>query len=140
MTENVTLTFETAFITYRIAYDKNAPSGENVTGRMTTKTFTYEELVVLARNQYVCKGYEFAGWNTQADGSGDAYENLAKVRNLTTKQGEVVTLYAQWKRESLENLTASIFSEGRIAFWIGIMLAAGLIIMVGCMVSVRNRR
>ena len=140
VTENVTLTFETAFITYRIAYDKNAPSGENVTGRMTTKTFTYEDLVVLARNQYVCKGYEFAGWNTQADGSGDAYENLAKVRNLTTKQGEVVTLYAQWKRESLENLTASIFSEGNIAFWIGIMLAAGLIIMVGCMVSVRNRR
>lgn len=140
VTENVTLTFETAFITYRIAYDKNAPSGENVTGRMVTKTYTYDDLVVLARNQYVCKGYEFAGWNREPDGSGDSYEDLAKVRNLTTKQGEMVTLYAQWKRESLENLTASIFSEGSIAFWIGIMLASGLIIMVGCMVSVRNRR
>ena len=43
------------------------------------------------------KGYEFAGWNTKADGSGVKYTNDNTV-TLTSN----VTLYAQWKPEKYE--------------------------------------
>ena len=41
-------------------------------------------------------GYHFAGWNTSADGSGDAYTAGASV--TTFGYTETITLYAQWER------------------------------------------
>ena len=41
-------------------------------------------------------GYHFAGWNTSADGSGDAYAAGASV--TTFGYTETITLYAQWER------------------------------------------
>ena len=52
----------------------------------------------LRKNMYSCNGYEFLGWNTAEDGSGIFYADKAEVLNLTDKEGEVVRLYAQWKR------------------------------------------
>jgi uncharacterized repeat protein (TIGR02543 family) len=50
----------------------------------------------LTANAYKRTGYTFAGWNTKADGSGKTYKNKASVKNLTTKNGKTLTLYAQW--------------------------------------------
>ena len=50
---------------------------------------------------YLLHGYEFAGWNTQPDGTGDAYDDGEAVFNLA-EPGERITLYAQWKPCSYE--------------------------------------
>lgn len=41
-------------------------------------------------------GYDLAGWNAEADGTGTAYAKGQSVTNLTAEQGAVVDLYAQW--------------------------------------------
>jgi len=42
-------------------------------------------------------GYDFAGWNTQADGSGFPYQ---EGTSLIVPYGQAVTLYAQWRAKS----------------------------------------
>jgi hypothetical protein len=39
----------------------------------------------------------FAGWNTQADGSGASYTDSQSIKNLTTRAGATVTLFAKWE-------------------------------------------
>lgn len=62
----------------------------------------------LTKNNYFRLGYEFMGWNTSPDGSGDSFEDGAEILNLsfadwntpetwTDLDEGVVTLYAQWK-------------------------------------------
>ena len=51
----------------------------------------------LPGNTFTNTGYEFAGWNTEPDGTGDFYANKSTVQNLSTVKGDTVTLYAQWK-------------------------------------------
>ena len=51
------------------------------------------------RNTFKRAGYKFAGWNTKKDGSGKAYKNKQKAKNLA-KAGKVKTLYAQWQKVS----------------------------------------
>lgn len=78
---------------YTIVYNRNGGTGTaiaNQTGREYDKTYT------LAKNTYKRTGYTFVGWNTKADGSGTTYKNGASVKNLTTKNGGKVTLYATW--------------------------------------------
>lgn len=79
---------------YTIAFNGNgADSGEmaDLPKREYDKTYT------LRTNAYKKTGFRFVGWNTKADGSGKAYEKNASVKNLTSKNGAVVTLYAQWE-------------------------------------------
>ena len=52
----------------------------------TTATATVKD------NMFTRAGYEFTGWNTQANGTGDSYSS----GNSITIAGEEVTLYAQW--------------------------------------------
>jgi uncharacterized repeat protein (TIGR02543 family) len=49
---------------------------------LTTNTFTFE-------------GKTFNGWNTAADGSGTHFKD-EEVNNLSSTEGDTVTLYAQW--------------------------------------------
>ena len=48
----------------------------------------------LSANTFTKEDYGFTGWNTEADGSGTDYADVATVKNLTTD--ESITLYAQW--------------------------------------------
>ena len=44
------------------------------------------------------KGYDFLGWNTKADGTGDSYKSGDELTFADNGNGgEAVTLYAQWK-------------------------------------------
>lgn len=93
-----TLTFYAQWkaITYTVKYDGN----KSTSGSTASSTHTYDEAKNLTKNGYKKLGYKFTGWNTKADGTGTAYKDEQSVKNLTTKDGDVITLYAQWKRNT----------------------------------------
>ena len=80
-----------------VTYNLNAPEGLTVGGDAPTDDTKYlkdEEVTVkaLAADNKLA-GYEFTGWNTQADGKGTAYAADAKFAiKADTK------LFAQWKK------------------------------------------
>ena len=84
---------------YTVVYDPNIPSGETYYGTMENFNFTYDLPIKLSKNLYVRPGYEFIGWSKEKepDSSAKIYADEEVVTNLTTKKGEIVTLYAQWK-------------------------------------------
>lgn len=77
---------------YQIVFDAN--SGE---GFMGEQALTYDTTSNLHDNLFVKRGYRFAGWNTEPDGSGKTYHNKQAVLNLAAEDGSEVTLYAQWQ-------------------------------------------
>ena len=83
--------------TYTIKFDKNA---SQATGNMDNQVFTYDTSSPLNNVSFENTGYTFTGWNTKANGSGDAYDNGDDILNLLT-EGET-TLYAQWSPNSYE--------------------------------------
>ena len=54
----------------------------------------------LPANKFKRSCFSFTGWNTKKDGSGKTFKNKATVKNLSTKAGATVKLYAQWKLKS----------------------------------------
>ena len=61
---------------------------------------TYDQAASLTPNGYTKTGYTFMNWNTQRDGGGTAYTDGQNVSNLSSKEGDSVTLYAQWRANS----------------------------------------
>ena len=82
--------------TYTVAYDGNGSTG----GTVPTDGTTYKQgnSVVVAGNTgaLLKTGYNFAGWNTKADGSGTIYSIGATLVMGTAN----VTLYALWLNSS----------------------------------------
>ena len=77
---------------------KFAVNGSKVSGsRETLINIGYDEEVVLEENTYTRAGYEFAGWNTKANGTGISYADGATVKNLCAKHKGTITLYAMWE-------------------------------------------
>ena len=78
---------------YKVHFDANEGTGE-----MADQTFTYDEphSQQLTANAFERVGHDFTGWNTMADGSGTGYNDQQEVKNLTAKDNDVITLYAQW--------------------------------------------
>ena len=70
----------------------------NATGSMTNQTVYQGSSITLNQNSFILDGYEFAGWNTESNGTGTSYANggiyTPDVNIPTTK---TVTLYAQWE-------------------------------------------
>lgn len=81
-------------ITYSIVYNKNG--GNRSMPSMTG--IKYDSTCKLNKNLFTKSGYIFTGWNTKANGSGKAYKNQASVKNLTSTNGQKITLYAQWQK------------------------------------------
>ena len=79
-------------ITYTIAFS----GGEGGQGAMDSIPATYDQEVTLPKNTFTRPGYYFNGWSTSSGASSGSYADEATVKNLTTKQGETVTLYAAW--------------------------------------------
>ncbi|MCI5741692.1 MAG: S8 family serine peptidase [Lachnospiraceae bacterium] len=82
--------------TYYIDYDGNGADE----GSMNRQTVTYDTTVKLKENAYAREGYAFTGWNTKPDGSGTSYADKQSIRNLSSKNGAVINLYAQWKEHT----------------------------------------
>ena len=76
---------------YTVKFDANEGAGT-----MSDQSYTYDIEQALTANAFTRTGYTFEGWNTQADGTGTSYTDKQSVSNLSSTDGETITLYAQW--------------------------------------------
>ena len=95
---------------HRVLFDKNA---DRATGTMPASDYVVERTpYTLPTCGFVRNGYAVAGWNTQAQGGGEAYADQA-----TLTMGEAnVTLFAQWRPTRFGEITgvaASYMYNGR---------------------------
>lgn len=82
---------------YTIKFEDNGG-----TGTTADVNATYDKDAILTTNGFSKAGYNFAGWNTKADGTGESYENNATVKNLTAENNGTVTLYAIYTPKKYE--------------------------------------
>lgn len=73
-----------------VKFDSNGGSGT-----MASQTFEYDIKQDLSENSFSNAGYTFAGWNTEADGSGTPYDDSVETVFYPESDKEI-TLYAQW--------------------------------------------
>lgn len=86
-------TYEVTFepINYTVRID-----GNGATGTVTGGTFNIETSFTVPENSFKKTGYKFVGWNTSADGTGDAFNAGDKIEY--SKYQNNLTLYAQWEK------------------------------------------
>lgn len=84
-------------VIYTIRYHGNGAAGEEV-----RQSCHYDTGYILADNRFEREGYSFAGWNTQSDGSGTAYQDRAAIYNLTALPDMEINLYAMWNQDTPE--------------------------------------
>lgn len=101
---NLTLYAKWAANKYTIQFNGN----KHTTGNMESQTMKYGKAEKLSKNTFARTGYTFKEWNTKADGSGTSYKNQKEVKNLSAKNGDTITLYAQWKKAKKTEKTYSI--------------------------------
>ena len=92
ITGNVTLYAQWNMNTYTVVYDINSGDG----GTTASTIHTYGAVKNLNANGYSKANYAFAGWTTNADGSGTGFADQASILNLTAANGATITLYAKW--------------------------------------------
>ena len=103
---DITLVVQWQANTYKVSF--NANGGD---GTMSDQNFIYDEAKkALSKNTFIRDKYEFAGWNTAANGSGTSYDDEEEVENLTTSNGATITLYAQWS----ELYTVTFIDRGSV--------------------------
>jgi uncharacterized repeat protein (TIGR02543 family) len=86
VTKNMTL-FAQWGIAYTVTFNANKGSGT-----MAAQSYTENISQNLAANTFTRAGYDFAGWNTQADGNGTSYRDRDAIAIASN-----MTLYAQWQ-------------------------------------------
>lgn len=82
-------------IKYNIKFDKNGADCGKMGILSGCQSGTSYKLPF---NKYARAGYRFNGWNTRKNGKGKKYNDKASVKDLTKKNNDTVTLYAQWKK------------------------------------------
>ena len=55
---------------YTVSYNGNSATS----GSMTSDSARYNKNYTAKENTFIKEGYEFVGWNTAADGSGDSWK------------------------------------------------------------------
>lgn len=99
--------------TYFVRFNNNRPDNPcsiaSVIGSMSNQFFTYDEAKNLQSNEsgYKLNGYKFKGWSLKPGIQKIDFEDRQLVKNLTTVNGGIVDVYAQWedlppKAEDLE--------------------------------------
>ena len=78
-------------ISYYISYNSSEGQGE-----MQKQEFIYNQTSKLIKNQFTKEGYTFVGWSTSINGD-VIYEDESEIYNLSSKDNEVITLYAKWE-------------------------------------------
>ena len=82
---------------YTVRFDGN--NGSIVSGGMEDQDMVYDQPQHLFANRFECIGGTFKEWNTEKDGSGTGFADGQEVSNLTTEDGGVIMLYAQWNMD-----------------------------------------
>lgn len=101
--KNIVLTANYEPIAYTITFDPNGGAGT-----MAPQSMTYDKEEALNKNTFTRDGYDFNGWTTGKDGTGILYADQASVKNLTTRAGDNITLYAQWKAKEVTPATVTV--------------------------------
>lgn len=117
------LTFYSRWIPlYQVTYRANANKVENLPE--DTNEYEAGEMVnILAGEKIKREGYQFLGWNTKMDGSGESYDPGLKF-NMPE---ENIELYAQWQKlpepETLPDETKNPEEPGNRGAWPLVVLA-----------------
>lgn len=90
--ESITLYARWTPNTYTVRFNANKGTGK----MPDQKGILYGEATELSPCAFTRKGYQFTGWNTKANGTG---ETVDEALNLTAANKGTVTLYAQWEGE-----------------------------------------
>ena len=90
--ESITLYARWTPNTYTVRFNANKGTGK----MPDQKGILYGEATELSPCAFTRKGYQFTGWNTKANGTG---ETVDEALNLTATNKGTVTLYAQWEGE-----------------------------------------
>ena len=106
ISEDVTLYARWTPNTYTVRFNANKGTGK----MPDQKGILYGEATELSPCAFTRKGYQFTGWNTKANGTG---ETVDEALNLTAANKGTVTLYAQWEGEPYD-VTFHFGEETRI--------------------------
>ena len=91
ITSDLTLRAKWTAYKYTIVFDKNGGTGDD----MQSLSCTYDKDVALTMNSYTPPaGKVFVGWALSKDAATPAYSDGETIKNLTSKNGAVITLYA----------------------------------------------
>ena len=63
---------------------------------MEKQEFAYNQTSKLNKNQFTKEGYTFIGWSTSIDGD-VMFNDESEISNLSSKDKDVITLYAKWE-------------------------------------------
>lgn len=106
---------------YSISFDGNGNTSGNIPAAQNA---VYDQDIQLSGKGDLAKnGYTFAGWNTEADGTGSTFKEGETVKNLTGTQGGNVTLYAIW---NANNYTIHFDGNGNTSGQAGADLTAAI--------------
>lgn len=90
--------------TRTITFDANYPEdANNRDGSMPAQTFVVDQSANLNANQFSCKEYSFAGWNTDKDGNGTPVADGATYE-FNAGDPDII-LYAQWTPKNPRTIT-----------------------------------
>ena len=84
---------------YTVAFNANGG-----TGTMDNQDFIYDTAQALRTNSFTRYDYHFVAWNTEADGSGDSYDDEEEVLNLSETGTGTIILYAQWEENEMRTM------------------------------------
>lgn len=104
LTANTTLYAQWTANTYTVNFDSNGGSDD----ALADISATYDKEFALPENTFTKIGYNFASWNTKADGSGNSFTDKTNVKNLTAENNATVTLYAQWVDRGTHKITYNL--------------------------------
>ncbi len=102
ITSGITLTAKWKPNKYTIIFDKTNGSGQD----MQELTLFYDEEKSLPDNTYEAPiGMIFAGWATDSVSSSVSYLDKQKVKNLTSENNSIITLYAVWIEKDAHSIS-----------------------------------
>lgn len=78
-------------INYYISYNSNGAEGT-----MENTKVKYNNSANLRKNAFIKEGYIFTGWSIKPDGD-ILYKDEATIYNLSSKDNEIINLYANWE-------------------------------------------
>lgn len=96
ITDNITLYAGFQANTYTINFDGGKSVYSNVTGSTASLSMTYDQSKALPECGFTNAGYKFVGWSTDKNATTATYNAGQSVNNLSSTDGDTITLYAIW--------------------------------------------
>lgn len=86
-------------IRYSVRFEPNAGDAQ---GSVDELHATFDEDLQIPGGGFARETFDLVGWNSAPDGNGRPYDLGQTVRNLASRNGERVTLYAQWRPKHIQ--------------------------------------